>query len=518
MKYILKNNLYFLIFVSTIHFLYRILIYSIYLSENKFFFSENYLLALSNENFLDYLLFHHSIPIGNIFLSKLILIFSGGDNLYLIYYILNTTYTCSVLIVFSKIYNLLFNKNSLILIFILFAISFSFLSYDTWRVHHYDHILILFFSLLSLYMAEIFLKSKKFIFGIKFVFLMSLIAIFSNLFIVIYLILSIFLIIYKKNLNISISSFFYSTIVIFLVFSSVLIKNKFSINEITPTSIKGWNFIQRPLYTLGYDKYFDLYLNKLDLSKTNQICVLDIKDRKQNLVDDELFTSLVLHKCFFDFEKKIYDFSKLKKVLKDNKITNYNLNLAIELDIKDLKNNQWKFSGGHEDINLRTTVFFHKEAIKVYLSSFIYYPFEMLIGTPKTEDNQGVLFTFLNMFRWGSQLPYYYETQHKNFNNKFFVNFQIIFSGFILAGLILSFINSIFFLKNFFYNNNFSIKELNKYALIFLILLICLGYNLTTSLITCCENQRNAVMIFPFLIIISFTSLLIGIKKLKKIL
>ena len=174
MKFILKNNLYFFIFVSTFHFLYRALIYLIYLSDNKFFFSEDYLLALNDDNFFDYLLFHHSIPIGNILLSKLILIFSEGNNLYFIFYMLNTIYTLTLLIVFSKIYKLLFNKNSLSLIFILFIISLSLLSYDTWRVYHYDHILIFFFSLLTLYFTEIFLKNKKNIFGIKFIFLMSL--------------------------------------------------------------------------------------------------------------------------------------------------------------------------------------------------------------------------------------------------------------------------------------------------------------------------------------------------------
>ena len=44
-------------------------------------------------------------------------------------------------------------------------------------------------------------------------------------------------------------------------------------------------------------------------------------------------------------------------------------NCAIRLDLFDLKNKKWKFSGGHEDINLRTTVFFHKESLKIYLSS-----------------------------------------------------------------------------------------------------------------------------------------------------
>ena len=45
------------------------------------------------------------------------------------------------------------------------------------------------------------------------------------------------------------------------------------------------------------------------------------------------------------------------KALKENGIKNSNLNKAIELDLKDLNEKKWKFSGGHTDINLRTTVF-----------------------------------------------------------------------------------------------------------------------------------------------------------------
>ena len=100
-------------------------------------------------------------------------------------------------------------------------------------------------------------------------------------------------------------------------------KNKISIDDYTPTTIKGWNFIQRPLYTLGHDKYFDLYLEKLNLSKINRICVSDIKKNKDKLLNsknDDLFLSLVLHKCFFDKEKSTYDYEELKIILNSEKV------------------------------------------------------------------------------------------------------------------------------------------------------------------------------------------------------
>ena len=147
---------------------------------------------------------------------------------------------------------------------------------------------------------------------------MSLIAIFSNLFIIIFVILIFYLILFKKKFKINFISLFYSSLVILFFFTGVLIKNKISINEFTPTSIKGWNFIQRPLYTLGYEKYLDLSLNKLNLSKSNKLCVSEIKKNGKSGYN-ELFLSFVLHKCFFNYDEQVYDYDKLLK-LKENDI------------------------------------------------------------------------------------------------------------------------------------------------------------------------------------------------------
>lgn len=512
MKFIFKNNLNFIVSITSIHLFYRLIVYFYFLNENEFYYSENYILALKNNNFFEYLLFHHSLPIGNILLSKIILLFVGNINLYFIFYSLNSIYTLSLLIVLSKIYLFIFKENTLAHFIILILISFAFLSYDTWRVHHYDHILIFLFSMLVYCLFDFFLKNQKIYFDYKFTIIMSLIAVFSNLFIIIYIILIFFLILFKNNFKINFSSFVYSSIIVLFFYTGVLVKNKISINEFTPTSIKGWNFIQRPLYTLGYEKYLDLYLNKLNLSKSNKLCVLEIKKNMKNLDDSELFLSFVLHKCFFNYDEQIYNYDKLIKALKKNDIKDLDLYKAIELDLKDLNENNWKFSGGHKDINLRTTVFFHKEALKVYSSSFIFYPKDMLIGDIRSTKNQGVFFTFLNMFRFGSQLPYDYEPQHKEFNNNFIKNFQIIFSFVILSGLLICMVRTYFLLKNFIFK-----KKIMNYDILNLILLIfCIGYNLTTSFVTCCENQRNAVMIFPFLITLSSLSLFLLTNKILK--
>ena len=153
----------------------------------------------------------------------------------------------------------------------------------------------------------------------------------------------------------------------------------------------------------------------------------------------------------------------------------------------------------------------YKYRLKLYLSAFIHYPYKMLIGSISTKDNQGIIFTFLNMFRWGGQLPYYYEPQHKNFNNDFIKTLQILFSTLILFGLFLSILRSYYLLVSF-----FSKKEIKNFdILICLLLFLCIGFNLTTSFITCCENQRNTVMIFPLLITVSTLSISAFIKNAK---
>jgi len=503
-----KNILNTINLIFIFHILSRILIYFFYLTERNIYFSQEFIEALNNKNFLQYFFFQHSIPIGNTIISKLALIFAGKDNLYFFYYFLNSMYSLTLIMCLSKIYKIIFKKYSYLFYLILIFTSISFLSYDSWRVNHYDHILIFLFSIFSLFLTKVFMSNYKIVFDYKYIILMVSLMLFSTLFIIIFIIFFTFIICFKKKFKINVRSLLNSSLIIIFFFSLTLIKNKVSINNYTPTSIKGWNFIQRPLYTLGYEKYLNLYLNKTNISELNKLCVNEIKKNHNN----DLFLSLVLHKCFFDFDKQTYDYDLLQKFLKKNGIINKELNKAIELDKQDLENNNWKFSGGHEDVNLRTTVFFHKESSKLYFSSLVNYPYEMMVGTISTKQNQGIIFTFLNMFRWGSQLPHYYEPEHKDFNNDFIKILQIIFSVSILIGLFLGIIYSYYSIISF-----LSGKKTKKFELlIFLLLLICTGYNLTTSFITCCENQRNAVMIFPFIITISSLSLTTFYENYKK--
>ena len=75
MKLIFKNNLNFIILISTLHLFYRLLIYIYILNENIFYYPDNFVEALSNKNFFEYFVFHHSIPIVKYYFIKINFIF-----------------------------------------------------------------------------------------------------------------------------------------------------------------------------------------------------------------------------------------------------------------------------------------------------------------------------------------------------------------------------------------------------------------------------------------------------------
>ena len=220
----------------------------------------------------------------------------------------------------------------------------------------------------------------------------------------------------------------------------------------------------------------------------------------------------MLNQCFFDFEKKIYDYNKLKDVLYINKIQDENLLKFIQIDQYNIENKKWLLSGGHSDLNLLTTVFFHKESFKIYIDAFKFYPKQMLIGSPYSSKGEGLFFSFIKMFMWGGQLPNYYEPQHTGYTNIYFYYLMILISIFILISLIFSLV---IFFKTF--KKKFLSLKLNKTdILISSIVLIIISFVFITALMTCCENQRNTVMIYPLLMINSLLVFFRLIKKFKK--
>ena len=76
----LNSNLYLndnkkLILLFLIFFLSRIFVYFTFINQTSVIFDDNFLTAL-NDNFFEYFLFFHSLPIGNIIIAKIYLFFS----------------------------------------------------------------------------------------------------------------------------------------------------------------------------------------------------------------------------------------------------------------------------------------------------------------------------------------------------------------------------------------------------------------------------------------------------------
>ena len=93
----LNANLYFtntkkLILFFLIFFISRLIVYFNFIDQTSIGFDKNFLIALDN-NFLEYFLFFHSLPLGNIIVAKIYLIFSEFLNAETYYYILNCFYS-----------------------------------------------------------------------------------------------------------------------------------------------------------------------------------------------------------------------------------------------------------------------------------------------------------------------------------------------------------------------------------------------------------------------------------------
>ena len=147
-----------LIIILSIHFFIRIFIYLSALKNNELYFEDKYIEAINN-NFFEYIFYHHSLTLGPHFISKTLLSIFGNTNLYFHYYFLNCIYTSIVLVATYQI-NKKFFENKIFLNIIIFIVSLSLVPYESWRVNHYDHIVLPLLSLLALFLYNLFHKKK----------------------------------------------------------------------------------------------------------------------------------------------------------------------------------------------------------------------------------------------------------------------------------------------------------------------------------------------------------------------
>tara|TARA_B110000008_G_scaffold60248_1_gene59838 strand:- start:9078 stop:10592 length:1515 start_codon:yes stop_codon:yes gene_type:complete len=495
----LNANLYFtntkkLILFFLIFFISRLIVYFNFIDQTSIGFDKNFLIALDN-NFLEYFLFFHSLPLGNIIVAKIYLIFSEFLNAETYYYILNCFYS---LISFFIIYNLylkLFKKfdTFIYLIFIFYLLAI--IPYETWRLAHHDHINIFLFTYLIYFIYNfIFLNNKN---NYHFIIIFILFTFFYSSGFLIFIettILILFFNFIKKNKLENWMKFFILTVL--MINSLILIKNNHNIKSPSPTSVMNAVLLQKVHHALGDEKYRN-NLKKSNLPKFLNKCLSDIYSNKTN--SENYFEDITLFKCFYDKQKDHYDYAKIIDILKNFNVDDETINQVREDEIERNKK-PWKFTGGYKEYNDRTGHIFQSETKKIYLNSFINYPYEMLIGKI---GSKGFLLTFIQTGSWGGLFPNYYE-KHLKLDNKFFNLINIIFALiniFFILYFIFKSIYKIIIIKE----NSYLKSNLFQFNLIILFYII--AFLFVNSNVTCCENPRMTVMIFYLFMINSFINL-----------
>ena len=495
----LNANLYFtntkkLILFFLIFFISRLIVYFNFIDQTSIGFDKNFLIALDN-NFLEYFLFFHSLPLGNIIVAKIYLIFSEFLNAETYYYILNCFYS---LISFFIIYNLylkLFKKfdTFIYLIFIFYLLAI--IPYETWRLAHHDHINIFLFTYLIYFIYNfIFLNNKN---NYHFIIIFILFTFFYSSGFLIFIettILILFFNFIKKNKLENWMKFFILTVL--MINSLILIKNNHNIKSPSPTSVMNAVLLQKVHHALGDEKYRN-NLKKSNLPKFLNKCLSDIYSNKTN--SENYFEDITLFKCFYDKQKDHYDYAKIIDILKNFNVDDETINQVREDEIERNKK-PWKFTGGYKEYNDRTGHIFQSETKKIYPNSFINYPYEMLIGKI---GSKGFLLTFIQTGSWGGLFPNYYE-KHLKLDNKFFNLINIIFALiniFFILYFIFKSIYKIIIIKE----NSYLKSNLFQFNLIILFYII--AFLFVNSNVTCCENPRMTVMIFYLFMINSFINL-----------
>ena len=461
----------------------RIIIYFNHISNSTLEFNSDYVIAL-NENFLEYFFYFHSLPLGNILLAKIYLIFSKFLELNTFFYLLNCFYSFFSFLIIMAILKDLFKKIDLCvyLLFLIYVLVIT--QYETWRLYHHDHInLFIFTYLIYFFYIFIFAKKKE---NIHFLVIFILFSFFYSgaLSILIQTIIVCLLmsIINKKKIN-KITVLF--SIVIFLFNILISFKNYKNIKVFSPTSTMNSVLLQRIHHSLGDEKFIkNLDTNNLPVHL--QKCIENIYlNKKQNI---NHFENITLFKCFQNKDNTQYNYQKIITLFESLKIDKDIIN-QIKKDKNESDLKSWKFSGGYREYNERTGHVFQLETKNIFFSSLINYPYETLIGSI---GSKGILLTFIQTAYWGGILPNYYESHGKIQNNIYIILniLMAIINIFFVLFFIYNFFNQIFFKKNY------SILKENLFQFNLIIIILVFGFVTVTSILTCCENPRMTVMIF----------------------
>jgi len=435
-----------------------------------------------NEDFLDLIVFNHTIPNGHLILEKLL------NYLYIntssLFYLLNILYTISLCYFLNDIFkNFKLNKN--LRIFILILLSTILIPYETWRVSHHDHINLFIISYLfwSLFKFVNFNKKFNHLF-----FALILLNLFYTLGFVYFLLITFYLVLIKKLNYIKIGKYDYLKLFsIFLLIVSLFTKNYISTSVFSSTSMGGANLIQRTVHAIGEKKYENLIQidnQKLPNWWKNIHKEIILRNYEENLGDSRI-SNLAHGKLDSDV---FQNFKKQKKLIQDTGNLEKDLENLINKESQNFELRKWLYNYGYQE-NLLSIKYQSYGSI-IFIEACKTHPINMLIGNL---GNKGILLTSIQMLSYGGLLPNYYEQEHK-YKNKLLINLTNIMRIIILL---------IIFLTPFILLKKINYKVLNKNDIFYLLLVFSLFVIIIlSSIITCCENPRMLVMQFFILILI----------------
>lgn len=435
-----------------------------------------------NEDFLNLIIFNHTLPNGHLILEKLLNYFNINTSL--LFYLLNILYTISLCYFVNDLFkNFKLDKN--IRIFILILLSTILIPYETWRVNHHDHINIFIISYL-------FWSLFKFInFNEKFnhvIFALILLNLFYTLGFVYFLLTSFYFVLIKKLNYIKIGKYdFLKLFSVLLLIISIFTKNYISVYVFSSTSMGGANLIQRTVHAIGeknYDNLIQTNNKKFPNWWKNIHNEIVLRNYDENLVDSRI-SNLAHGKLDHDV---FQNFKKQKKLIQITNNLEKDLENLLKKESQNFQLRKWLYNYGYKE-NLLSTKYQSYGSI-IFVEACKTHPVNMLIGNL---GNKGVLLTAIQMLSHGGLLPNYYEQEYK-YKNKFLINLNNIIRVLIL--LIISLTPFVLFKK-------INFKVLKKNDIFYLLLVFSLFVIIIlSSIITCCENPRMLVMQFFLMILI----------------
>ncbi len=438
-----------------------------------------------NYNFLDFLLFNHTLPNGYFILKKILIIFNFHNfGIELNFYIINVIY--SILFLYF-LWDILKYQIKYIYIYpLLIVLSVALIPYESWRPGHHDHINLFIFAYIF-WSIFYFLKS-----GYKFnhlFFSLILLNLFYSLgFIYTFFIIFLLFRLKHKNFIIFDLKSNLKIIFLFLLILSIFSKNFINASSFSSTSMGGANLIQRSIHAIGEEKFTEMVKNnKLIFPKWWQLVTNEILKENKNIENVDFKISKLAHGNIKNETKE--NFLLQKNIIKSNSAENLEINKIIEKDLINFENKFWRYNFGYGFTLI--SIKYQSLGSKIFLKSCTLYPYEMIIGKL---GNKGFVLTAIKMISYGGLFPMYYE------NEKVYWNILISKLHTILRILILIILS----LTPYFIIKKSNYKKTDTNQLFYLLIVTFLFFSiLLTSIITCCENPRIMVMHFFIIILIT---------------